>query len=441
MSTKYIRLDETRIKNNQTVVSKLSFSYNMKNYFQSSLFFAKYDVNIQNINPSILNIPVVANIMPLAWATGADIFVEELDETFLQSLDRIRVVMEKWYPQFSFSTRIHTENRVMNNFSNEHNAMLFSGGLDSTCSYIKCKNKKPLLIMIWGADIPLTEKEFWGKTKEKYEQFAEEEHTRIRFIKTNMRQLLNEKKLTNDFGKFLTQRSWWGGIQHGMGLLGLCAPLTATANISTLLIASSSTPDSLRHGRVWGSHPLIDNKLSWANIRVIHHGANLSRQGKIRYLLKDYIETHKRYPVLRVCYSQFREPNCSKCEKCLRTITGLALENIDPNKCGFDVDKNFFSSLKKFFVKERFNLIAGNKVVMWTDIQRHIPQTFTNDMYNSKEFFEWFRYFDLSEKFARKNPRYWFSLIFQRLPESIRRSIVRFSAVFKRALKRNSALL
>jgi len=433
MSTKYIRIDETRVKNNQTVVSNLSFSNNVKKYFQSSLFFAKYDVNVQNINSSILNIPAVANVIPIAWAIGADIFVEELDKTFLQSLDRIRTVMEKWYPQFSFSTRIHTKNRIVNNFPKERNALLFSGGLDSTCSYIKLKSKLPFLIMIWGADIPIVEEEFWEKVKQKYAHFAEAENTKLLLIKSNIRPLLNEKKIVHDFGHFCTQHSWWGAVQHGFSSLGLCAPLTAAERIGTLFIASSCSPDLLKSGKPWGSHPLIDNKLSWANIRVFNHEQNLGRQDKIRYLLKTYTETHERYPTLRVCYSQFRELNCGKCEKCLRTITGLILENIDPNKCGFDVDKNFFSLLKKFFVNERFYLIAHNKVGMWTDIQRHIPKTFTNDMYNSKEFFEWFRGFDLSEKFARKNPRYWLLLIFERLPEGIRKIIVKFSAVFKSA--------
>ena len=441
MSTKYIRIDETRVKNNQTVVSKLSFSNNVKKYFQSSLFFAKYDVNIQNINSSILNIPIVANVIPIAWAIGADIFVEELDKTFLQSLDRIRTVMEKWYPQFSFSTRIHTKNRIVNNFPKERNALLFSGGLDSTCSYIKLKSKLPFLIMIWGADIPIAEKEFWEKVKQKYAQFAEVENTRLHVIKSNIRPLLNEKKIIDEFGTFCTQHSWWGAVQHGFSSLGLCAPLTEAERIGNLFIASSCSPDLLKSGKPWGSHPLIDNKLSWANIQVFHHDQNLGRQDKIRDLLKNYIKTHERYPALRVCYSQFRELNCGKCEKCLRTITGLVLENIDPNKCGFDIDKNFFSLLKKFFVKERFSLIANNKVGMWTDIQRHIPKTSTNNMYNSKEFFEWFRCFDFSEKFARKNPRYWLLLIFKRLPESVRKIIVRLSTVFHRVLKRNRALL
>jgi len=207
------------------------------------------------------------------------------------------------------------------------------------------------------------------------------------------------------------------------------------------LIASSSTPDSLRHGKRWGSHPLIDNKLSWANIRVIHHGANLSRQEKIRYLLKDYIETHKRYPVLRVCYSQFREPNCGKCEKCLRTITGLILEDIDPKKCGFNIGKDFFIFLKKSFLERRHNFYLGDKYGLWNDIQRHIPNKLSNDMYNSKEFFEWFRDFDLSENLGRRNLRYWWSLILARLPESISRFIVRFSDVVNRALKRNYVFL
>jgi len=437
MSTKYIRIDETWVKNNQTVVSKLSFSNNVKKYLQSSLFFAKYDVNIQKINSSILNIPVVAEIIPLAWAIGADIFVKELDKTFMRSLDNIRAVMEKWYPQFSFSTNIHTENCVTNKSSNERNAMLFSGGLDSTCSYIECENKKPILIMIWGADIPLTEKEFWEKIKQNYTRFAEAENTKLYVIKSNIRQLLNEKKLTREFGRFCPGNSWWGGVQHGFASLGLCAPIAIEERVGDIFIASSFPPSLLKTGKPYGSHPLIDNKLSWANTRIIHQGANLSRQEKIRHLLKGHIESSKRYPLLRVCFAQFRELNCGKCEKCLRTITGLILEDIDPNKCGFNINKDFFISLKNYLLKGRSNLYFKDEFEMWNDIQRHIPKKLFSNMYNSKAFFEWFRDFDLSEKINMKNPRYWLFFILNTLPESIRKIIVRFSVGYNRMLKRN----
>lgn len=184
-----------------------------------------------------------------------------------------------------------------------------------------------------------------------------------------------------------------GGFHHGIALLGLSATVTVVENIGTMLIAATYTQE---FKYPWGSHPLIDNELSWADVKVVHNGYQLSRQEKIRYVLKDYIRNNKRYPLLRSCWIQFRDFNCSKCEICCRTITSLVLENIDPNKCGFNVDNGFFDFLKENFSKGRDRFIQGEDwVCMWNDIQRHIPKKMRHNLFNSKEFFRWFRDLDV----------------------------------------------
>ncbi|MDG6222377.1 MAG: hypothetical protein QCH99_03855 [Candidatus Bathyarchaeota archaeon] len=384
----------------------MSFSKNLKKYFQCSSFFAKYDVTLQNVGLSILNVPVIADIIPLAWAVGADIFVKELDKNFLSSLETVKTVMRKWYPDFSFSTTFHIDNQVTNFYPQTNNALLFSGGLDSICSYVACKNKKPILILIWGGDIPLAEKQFWVKVKQKYKKFADRENSQLHIIKSNSRELLNEKNLVADFGKFCTGNSWWGAVQHGFSSLGLCAPIARTENLGKIFIASSVNPVSLKNGGIWGSHPLIDNNISWGPTKIVHHGDEFSRQEKIRFVLKPYIERDGNYPFLRVCYSQFKKLNCGKCEKCLRTITGLVWEDIDPNACGFKIDNDCFNFLKKFLVTNLPVIQSHSNTAMWLDVQSHIPDNVSVDMYNSKEFFEWFRNFNLSKKSKPKKSKY-----------------------------------
>ena len=102
------------------------------------------------------------------------------------------------------------------------------------------------------------------------------------------------------------------------------------------------------------------------------------------------------YAYLRVCHSQFRDYNCGTCEKCLRTITGLVLEGIDPRNCNFNTKKSVFNLIKSYFIKHLFDL-EHNQILVWQDIQNNIPDDLDeNKMYNSKEFFEWFKGFDLS---------------------------------------------
>ena len=70
-----------------------------------------------NVDKGILYVPIVSNIITAAWAVGADIYVEELDKTYLNSLNKIKGVFGKWYPQFSFSTNIYVERISSNQFN------------------------------------------------------------------------------------------------------------------------------------------------------------------------------------------------------------------------------------------------------------------------------------------------------------------------------------
>ena len=389
---KYICIEELKIRKN-IIVSKLSFSKDVKKYFLSNYFRVEYDRNILNVSPSILHIPAISNLIPIAWAIGADIHVKELDETYLNCLHKIKSVMMRWYPDLSFSTNIEAEDVVQNRFFNKEHGLLFSGGLDSTVSYIRHITKNPKLIMVWGADIRLDRERFWRKIRNQYKIFADNENVKINFVKANMRQFMNENLLNLDFGNFLTDFSWWGAIHHGLGLVGLCAPLSVTEHLGTIFIASSHTKELINYP--WGSHPLIDNNISWADVKVIHDGYDLTRQEKIQ-CLKNYITSYNRYPFLRVCWSQSKILNCGNCEKCSRTILGLILENIDPNKCGFDINSNFFENLKQIFVKNSYDL-SLDRVLFFKDIQKSIPEKMDHNLYDCREFFKWFKNFEISE--------------------------------------------
>jgi len=390
---RYVKIEKLEISRNRLLEFKLSYSKNVRKYFSGSSFYVEYDKEVHNVSRSILHIPAVANIITLAWAIGADIYVKELDKTYLESLNKVKSVFKRFYPKLPFSTRINVEEIVSNRFFNEGYGLLFSGGVDSMTSYIRHKDKKPNLIMVWGVDIPVRARLHWMQVRGIYKEFAAQENVKINFIKTNIREFLNEFLLDTEFGRYAIDLSWWGGFHHGIALLGLCAPLTME-RIGTILIASGASPHSARR-YAWGSSPLIDNKISVADIKVVHDGYELSREEKIGKVLKGYIRNERRYPALKVCWSQYHDFNCSKCEKCSRTITGLVLQNIDPNKCGFRIDSNFFAFLRENLIKGGFTSNEQN-IQIWKRLQRSIPKELTNDLYNSKEFFAWFRDFDIS---------------------------------------------
>jgi hypothetical protein len=329
--------------------------------------------------------------MPIAWAIGADVHVGSLDQKFMESLEQIRKTLKKWHPRLSFNTKIHVDKIIKNTAKNQRTGILFSGGIDSTTSYFRHKHKNPILIMIWGVDIPLTEKKFWFKVKSTYKKVMIREKTEIRFVKTNTRQCFNEATLTRDFARYLNASSWWGGYSYGITTLGLTAPLTQKEQIGIQIIASGSNITK----KPYGSHHLIDEKLAWANTKIVNDTKELSRREKIKYLSK--IIEKKEFP-LRLCYSQYEKFNCNKCRKCLRATLNLIIDGVDPNKVGFKIKEDFFEQMKKFLIENNNKRVGKNitypSIFLWRSIQENLPETLNHNLYNAKEFIKWFKTFN-----------------------------------------------
>ncbi len=109
-------------------------------------------------------------------------------------------------------------------------------------------------------------------------------------------------------------REWHGAVLSSVAHL-------FEGHITDALIASGTCVEDL--GAV-GSHPLLDPNFGSSRLRIHHDGNYLGRLNKIGLL--------SRWPealcVLRSCYNAFRgrtELNCGRCEKCLRTMTGLLI--------------------------------------------------------------------------------------------------------------------
>lgn len=379
----YINIEKLETSNNKLAV-KLDFSENVSKFFLTDRFVAEYDRNIEGVDKSILVIPALSIVMPIAWATGAGVYVEKLDESYLDSLNEVEQVFRGWFPQFSFSGKIHVQNVISNKFNNKGYALLFSGGVDSLTSYVRHKDKRPTLISIWGADIPTYEYKFWNKVRSKLVDFADEEGVNIQFIKANIQEIPNNSLLTSEY----RVESWWRDVSHGLILLGLCAPST-TEKIGVIFSASPGK------GIDTAINFLANANVSWGDVEIIIEGSELSRQDKIKILKNDA----RCLSYLRVCWSQHQEYNCGYCEKCLRTIVGLILENVDPNYCNFKI-KNNILNLVQIYLTKGILTKSGNDILMWQDIQRHIPETIVDSevsrKYKSKKFFRWFKNFDFS---------------------------------------------
>jgi hypothetical protein len=149
--------------------------------------------------------------------------------------------------------------------------------------------------------------------------------------------------------------------------------------------------------------------VSVGNTRVVYDGHELTRLEKVQRILKS---NSRYYSNLIVCNSNarfFATPrapqalNCCLCEKCLRTIAELALENIDPARSNFllrrpeDAFKLIKTRLSYGVLTSDRSLLRGE----WKDMQNNVVDILDNGketgngIRGAREFFEWFRTFDL----------------------------------------------
>lgn len=383
-----INIDELKISDNR-VDFQLRVSKSLKRYFLKDNCYVQYDstLDLRNVEHSILYIPMLAMTAPIAWAVGAEVNVPKLDAAYLRSLAQVKGVFKDSDLNFSFSGEIYPGEAVTNEFGGKRFGMLFSGGVDSLTSYLRHKNNKPDLFSIWGVpDIPPFENKFWSTMWAEISDLADRDTIRAFQIKTDMFRNINRELLNKEFGI-----SWWGDVTGGLFLLGMCAPVTAIRGIGTVIIASSYTQD---FQKALGFHPSIDKNVSWADVTVLHDGYKMSRQQKVQYLCRN--ENIGYLSHLRVCWESAWRTNCGNCEKCFRTIVGLVLEGVDPNKCNFDTNTKTLPYIRDCFRKGKIALTEGG-LFMWRDIQKHIPEHINTDIRGSHEFLAWLREYDLSQ--------------------------------------------
>ena len=108
-------------------------------FFEANQFYAEYSTSIQDVPEEILIIPFLAAVLPIAWANHAEIYVDVVDEIFLESMKTYKKALQKMYPKLRLGGRLimkHTAKHHLS-FQSKKNMMLFSGGVDSLATYIR----------------------------------------------------------------------------------------------------------------------------------------------------------------------------------------------------------------------------------------------------------------------------------------------------------------
>lgn len=384
-------------RSTNSVSYQFDYPENLGSVFNHSELKFEYDVNITSVPDSVILIPYISNLIPIAWAYDVDLAVPEIDYYYKKSLKEVRKTFAEFYPDMvsktencgikSKTTVKQYKDRECHRDKTSNKTSLFSGGLDSLTTYVRHQNK-PLEIV----SINKYKDEYsgnWESIKDQIKEFADEENVKPYFIRSNLYYLTDHSYLEEEFSESI-YTTWWQNVQHGLSYLSACAPLCDAEDISTLYIASTHTSN---YDRPWGSHPDIDNKINWAGTECIHDGYELSRQEKWQKI-SDYFE-----PRGGVFVQSCGEPgNCNECFHCSRNIIGLILEELDPNKYGYNVHNKQFEQIRENIETGVWEMDADHRF-FWEDLQRHIPDdpSSTDLPSRSKPFFKWLKTVDLSQ--------------------------------------------
>ena len=403
-----VKIDKNKINVDYSVGNELKKYFNL-----DEDFFVEYEEDMSSVPKAIAVIPFIVNVLPIIWLTDSVLEVNELDETFYNSIPKFKQGYADMYPDVEFKGSISVKNIVNCDYEKKDRcATFFSGGLDSYSTLINHLDEKPDLVALWGSDITFEDEIGWEKVKNKIFEVGEKYGLKPVFIKSSFRRFILEGNLSKDFEEILND-GWWHGVQHGIGLIGHIAPYAYKNKILTQYIASSYCN---KDGKVTcASYPTIDNNIKFASCNIVHDQFEFNRQDKIKYVI-DYCNKNQNKIELRVCWQSNGGGNCSKCEKCYRTIMGILVEGEDPNQYGFKVNKEVIKYLKIYITEYYdFNLSA---IKIWKQIQKRAIEKkyILKDSYYYKDI-KWIFNFDFDN--YKKN--------FKRRKQKVKEMIYRYT--------------
>lgn len=188
----------------------------------------------------------------------------------------------------------------------------FSGGVDSFYTVLKNTARYPEadsrclthLVMLHGFDVREEDGALFERLSGPLRKAAAALGKVFVPLRTNLRELFGDDDFDFSHGVVLA------GAGHA--LAGLC---------HTMYIASSYPYSELRP---WGSHPNLDPLWSSERLDIVHDGSERSRPEKLALIARSEMALQ----ALRVCWMQRDAYNCGKCEKCVRTMLGLAAHGV-----------------------------------------------------------------------------------------------------------------
>ncbi|MFC6905724.1 hypothetical protein [Halalkalicoccus tibetensis] len=352
--------------------------------------YVRYSQDVSEVPEGVLAVPLLSTLCPVAWITGSDLYIEEVDATFLRALPGLQRAFAELYPDapFAGSPTIHYKDGVDNESRDDvpgdgEAGVLFTGGVDSTTTYLQHREKRPHLISVRKESE--TRANTWKLRRPMIEAFAEENDLRSHFVETNLK-LLFDKFMLNLYYRHLLNDSWDRTMYFGLGYPGFTAPITYLEGITEL----HQSVDYLPHDRFPNSaRPRLVENLRWADTVVESGSVGLTRQDKIERIGDYFAGKDTAWRISSCDEGGESSLCCNECGTCLHTIIGFIVAGYDPADYGFDVDEGTFDRVKAHLNEQEFHADSV-KARFWLELQDRADPDRVDHSPAAVEFVEWF---------------------------------------------------
>ncbi|GAB3664479.1 hypothetical protein [Halopiger thermotolerans] len=386
-----------------TLECEIDPSADLERFFTGAPFRTSYDRPIEDVPEGVLAIPVLANVCPVAWANGADVYVDEVDATFARALEDVKAALLAMHDFLEGGTlyakrTIDPEPPSDTGADDGDSALLFTGGVDSTCSYVRHREESPTLVSVRGWTVAPDESgaEDWRHLRERVTGFADERGLETAFVETNALEALDHAMLLAHYKRFV-DGAWYSSVGHGLGLLGLCAPMAYARGIEDLYVAATHWEGI---DLEWGSRPDIDEHVRWTGTECHHDAYDLTRQERLD-VIADYVESDAPDLQLQTCNARM-DGNCGACEKCYRTAVGLRLSGLEPTAHGYPFSHDDYAEIRHALEGGEW-VLGQDERYMWADIRDRVRET-EPESPDERAFFEWLLEADLDELVDEAEP-------------------------------------
>ncbi len=308
------RLIRAKIIERNNICFHLSAEFTKKYVKQPFRLSYPQEINLENLPPSIVDIPLITNVIAVIWLSGKEYTIEEMDEDLYYSLIKIKTFFKRFFYNTSWEGELKPERLVnnrgncnsLNNLSNTipRSATLFTGGLDSTATVFRHFDENLTLISFNDPHRTAVE-------------FAKMHHLDFYTIYMNYDTCL---KLTSLDKASCDISKWFWDTSMGLSWVGAATPFLYAMGIATLYIPSGFTwrsfifPDgqTLRQP----ASPLIDENLTPTGLRVQHDIFTMTRTDKIQFISTFCAENNVSKPQLVVCnHHQKADVSYSHCNQ------------------------------------------------------------------------------------------------------------------------------